>query len=299
MSNPTTPSSSAAADWYPDPLGRHEFRYWDGSAWTDNVSSHGTTSIDPVEGRAPKSVPGGASPGRVNRQVERHFANAERRGATVDRDVLAGGALLDQRILVVNQKAKLIEVNQEFIVHDRDGNRIGYVRQVGQNAFKKVLRFLGSWDQFFTHKLQILDQNHNVVLALTRPAKFFKSRVIVANELGNEIGVIRQNNVFGKISFDIEAGPAVIGKIQAENWRAWNFAILDSQGHEVARITKTFEGILKTAFTTADNYVVQVHQELTDPMRQMVMASALTIDTALKQDARGLGSGSLFDLFGN
>ena len=66
----------------------------------------------------------------------------------------------------------------------------------------------------------------------------------------------------------------------------------------MARITKTFEGLLKTAFTTADNYVLQVHNRLPDPLRQLVYASAVTIDTALKQDARGVSGGSLFDMFG-
>jgi hypothetical protein len=54
-------------------------------------------------------------------------------------------------------------------------------------------------------------------------------------------------------------------------------------------MTKTFEGVAKTLFTTADNYVVQVHRALDDPLRSMVVAAALTVDTALKQDNRGLG----------
>jgi transcriptional regulator GlxA family with amidase domain len=42
-------------------------------------------------------------------------------------------------------------------------------------------------------------------------------------------------------------------------------------------------------FTTADNYVLQIHRPLNDPLLSMVVASALIIDTALKQDSRGLG----------
>jgi hypothetical protein len=46
--------------------------------------------------------------------------------------------------------------------------------------------------------------------------------------------------------------------------------------------------LLKTAFTTADNYVVQIHRPLVDPLRSLVVAAALCVDTALKQDNRGL-----------
>jgi hypothetical protein len=61
-----------------------------------------------------------------------------------------------------------------------------------------------------------------------------------------------QANVFGKIRFDLVADGQLVGAIQAENWRAWNFAITDAAGTEVARITKKWEGLARTLFTTAD-----------------------------------------------
>jgi hypothetical protein len=33
--------------WYPDPSGRHEQRYWDGTRWTEHVSDAGQQSTDP------------------------------------------------------------------------------------------------------------------------------------------------------------------------------------------------------------------------------------------------------------
>ena len=38
---------SVPADWYKDPAGRYEFRYWDGSKWTENVSRAGVMYQDP------------------------------------------------------------------------------------------------------------------------------------------------------------------------------------------------------------------------------------------------------------
>lgn len=37
-----------AAAWHPDPTGRHEHRWWDGSAWTDQVADGGVTASDPL-----------------------------------------------------------------------------------------------------------------------------------------------------------------------------------------------------------------------------------------------------------
>jgi uncharacterized protein YxjI len=151
------------------------------------------------------------------------------------------------------------------------------------------MRMLTSYDQFMTHKLQVVDVHGNVLLALTRPAKLVKSRVLVHDHMGAEVGQIVQQNAIGKIRFSLESGGHSWGSINAENWRAWNFNIQDHTGVEVARITKTWEGLAKTMFTTADNYVVQVHRPLDDPLRTLVVAAALAVDTALKQDNRGLG----------
>jgi hypothetical protein len=38
------------AGWYPDPVRRFEFRYWDGKQWTEHVSTAGESSTDPLAG---------------------------------------------------------------------------------------------------------------------------------------------------------------------------------------------------------------------------------------------------------
>ena len=42
-------------------------------------------------------------------------------------------------------------------------------------------------------------------------------------------------------------------------------------------------------FTTADNYVVHIRRRMPEPLNTLIVASALSVDTALKQDARGFG----------
>ena len=268
-------------DWYPDPYGRHEMRYFDGSQWTEHVSSNGRTAVDPPVGQG--HVP------TVQCAPERVQGDVTRAGKAGVAAYQGGGTIFTEPILVVNQKAKLIEINNEYAIFDQNAHQLAAVREVGQSSIKKAARFLTSLDQYMTHQLQIVDMSGNVLLGLTRPAKFVKSKIIVQNGTGQEIGSIVQQNAIGKIRFGLESGGHQFGMIQGENWRAWNFAILDHTGAEVARITKTWEGLAKTMFTTADNYVVQIHRQLEDPLRMLVVASALSVDTALKQDSRGFG----------
>jgi uncharacterized protein YxjI len=279
------------ADWYPDPMKRHELRYYDGTEWTAHVSDGGATSTDPVDSKMDRldafmTVGNEGDPTKVQQQVR----GTNRRGAGIAGEIPTGsGSIFDEPILVVNQKAKVIELNSQYRVMDQHGNTIASVQQHGQSAAKKALRLLTSYDQFLTHKLHVLDNTGQVLLQVTRPRKVFKSTVIVADPAGTEIGRIVQENVFGKIHFALEANGQVLGSIKAENWRAWNFRIEDAAGTEIARITKTFEGVAKTLFTTADNYVVQLHVKPEQPLHSLVVAAAVSVDTALKQDSRGLG----------
>ncbi|AZS75522.1 Scramblase [Streptomyces lydicus] len=232
-------------------------------------------------GQQPMAGPPGAQPGAVQQQVQQQ--------AGVAPGGPGGGTLFTEPVLVVNQKAKLIEVTNEYGVFDQHGNSLGAVVQVGQSTAKKVLRVVSSLDQYMTHKLEIRDAYGQPQLVLTRPAKFIKSKVIVQRPDGSPVGEIVQQNAIGKINFAMMVNGQQIGAIKAENWRAWNFAIVDHADTEIARITKTWEGLAKTMFTSADNYVLQIHQQLPDPLLSLVVATALTVDTALKQDARGFG----------
>jgi hypothetical protein len=301
-----TTHSNTPAGWYADPHGTPNLlRYWDGSQWTEHTNPGQPQASVPPQGQFQKQAPpqqapqqpygqppqqdnpwelgvdGGNDPARVQRQVQQQ--------AGIAPTGPGGGTMFSEPILVVNQKAKLIELNNEYSVMDQGGRQLGSVVQVGQSTARKVLRFVSSIDQYLPVRLEVRDAYGQPQLLLTRPAKFIKSKVIVQRPDGVTLGEIVQQNAIGKINFSFEVNGQKIGAIKAENWRAWNFAIVDHTETEVGRITKTWEGLAKTMFTTADNYVLQIHRPLTDPLLSMVVASALTVDTALKQDARGFG----------
>lgn len=70
--------------------------------------------------------------------------------------------------------------------------------------------------------------------------------IIVTDDTGTDGGRITQQNIVGKIRFDLEAGGRAVGSIN----------------------------------------VVRIHQDLADPLLSLVVAAAMSVDTALKQDSR-------------
>jgi len=196
--------------------------------------------------------------------------------------------LLDRDVFLVRQKAKLIEMNNEYAILDEGGDQIGKVRQEGQSKVKKLVRLVADVDQFLTHRLAIYDADGSKVLEIVRPAKVFRSTLQLNDGTGASRGRIVQRNVVGKKHFALEdqKGRAV-GTIDAENWRSWDFAVHDEQGLEVARINKNWAGALRELFTTADHYMVRITGGPSKELRLLIVGAAAAIDTALKQDDTG------------
>jgi uncharacterized protein YxjI len=196
--------------------------------------------------------------------------------------------LLTRNILVISQKPKFIELTNEYEIIGEDGTPVGTIRQEGQSKARKLLRLVSSVDQFLTHTLAVYDADGTKVLELVRPAKVFKSTVEVHDAAGARVGKIVQENIVGKKRFRLD-GPSeeVLGSIDAENWRSWDFAIHDVTGNEVGRITKKWAGILREGFTTADHYLLHISGDVSGPLRTLMVASAAGVDTALKQDDTG------------
>lgn len=293
-------------------------RWWDGSAWTE----HRRPAQDASNQRPNQQTPSGTDQafsgaggsgagylagseygGRVqfgstpappaepqHQQQGQQYSQQSQQSQQQGRPMQGGGrSPYTEPSMAVSQKRKLIELTNEYDIYGRDGAVIGAVVEVNQSGLKKAARFLTSLDQFMTHTLEVRDSAGQVLMVLTRPAKIMKSTLVVSHPNGAEMGRLVQRNMFGKIRFGLEAGGAEIGSLNAQNWIAWDFQLQDAGGRQIGRITKTFEGFLTTMFTTADKYSVELDPQLTEPLKSLAIAAALCVDTALKQDSRGLG----------
>ena len=79
------PAQTPPPGWFADPMGRHAYRYWDGSQWSDQVSDAGQVSTDPPTGTpVPVATPGavpGAVPYRLPGQTDPTAVLGKRYGA--------------------------------------------------------------------------------------------------------------------------------------------------------------------------------------------------------------------------
>jgi hypothetical protein len=195
------------------------------------------------------------------------------------------GSLLAQPVLVVNQRLKLIELRNEYHVFDQQGNPIGSVRQARQSPLAFLLRLFSDLDVALPITLDFVNAAGQVELVLHKP--WFRWVCWVRQPGGAQLGTIAKQFRLGKARFAL-ADPRgePLGEVRAENWRAKDFAVLDAQGREVARVSKKWAG-LRELFTDADNYVVQVDPALSNPLRSLAVASCLAVDVIMKQKDTG------------
>ncbi|MEO6886592.1 MAG: DUF2510 domain-containing protein, partial [Jatrophihabitantaceae bacterium] len=120
MTSTGSPTPPTPAAWYADPFGRHELRYYDGTQWTEHVSSHGRASSDAPVGTS--HVP------TVQRDTAKVVGDVARAGQAGTAAFAGGGSLFTEPVLIVNQKAKLIEINNEYAIFNQAGQQIAAVR---------------------------------------------------------------------------------------------------------------------------------------------------------------------------
>lgn len=100
-----------APGWYRDPTGSYEFRYWDGSRWTNQVSSGGTAGadpnpVDPTVATTPPA-PGSAAPGSQSGAPPQQIQVTQKGGGSSVGSVIAAifgiVAIVVLIIVLVNQ----------------------------------------------------------------------------------------------------------------------------------------------------------------------------------------------------
>ena len=123
------------------------------------------------------------------------------------------------------------------------------------------------------------------VVRIKRGVSLFLSKVQVFNEENMVIGGFKQKffSIGGKFSI-LDANDLPVCTLKGK-WSGWDFKFLTDDGQEFAHVTKKWAGLGKELFTTADNYVLNISEQVPrdSEVRQLILAAVLCIDMVLKE----------------
>ena len=277
------------AGWYPDPAGGGGTRYWDGIQWTSHRGA-GTLWTEQVlvvnqQARVIRSTVGYAI---FNEQGQELDTIQE-----IHRDLSTN---ISARLRGLDKSRRI----RQFRVVDTSGRVVLEMTrpEMGWWATKGKLVVDGPAG---TPIGQIVHESFGVGGAIATAAHdgLTNASVIAEAGLGGFAGkaagmalnsiqdrldsAVEGLDEIGHARFGLEAQGQRLGSINAESPIPWDFNVQDPTGLEIARITKEWAGWTKERFTKADNYVVQMHRPLEEPLRSLVIAAALAIDVELKE----------------
>ena len=194
-------------------------------------------------------------------------------------------SILSKNTFFVKEHTGVFKAANNFDVLDPEtGETILHCREEKLGFFTKMLRFT-KYKPMTPFDVEIKTPGGDPVVRIKRGVSLFLSKVQVFNEENMVIGGFKQKffSIGGKFSI-LDANDLPVCTLKGK-WSGWDFKFLTDDGQEFAHVTKKWAGLGKELFTTADNYVLNISEQVPrdSEVRQLILAAVLCIDMVLKE----------------
>jgi len=193
--------------------------------------------------------------------------------------------VLNKNVFLVKEHAGIFKAASNFDIYDPQTKAIVMeCREENLGFFTKLFRFT-DYKRMTPFEIDIRIPGGVTVLTVKRGVTFLRSTVEVLDSNGIVIGRFRQRllTIGGKFEV-LDANDRPLCMLKGK-WTGWDFKFISSDNKEFAIVTKKWAGMGKELFTSADNYVLQISNEVPDnhPLRQLIVAAVMCIDFVLKE----------------
>ena len=191
---------------------------------------------------------------------------------------------LDRNLFFVREHVGMFKAANNYDICDpQSGEVILHCREPHLGPITRLLRF-SEYKRMTPFDVRITTPQGEPVLRVTRGVSIFLSKVEVRDGAKRPIGGFKQKlfSIGGKFELEDPNGHPMC--MLTGTWTGWNFRFTIDDVL-LASVTKEWAGIGKELFTSADNYVLEISDEVPagDPLRQLILASVLCIDMVLKE----------------
>jgi len=195
--------------------------------------------------------------------------------------------------LTVRQRKSWMEIltsfdaRNKYVVYDETGTPVFNVEEQG-SGFGSLLKrlFLRNLRPFTSHVDDLSGQQQ--LLVLRRPFRFIFHRLEVRDAAGNLLGAIQRKWTWFRRKYVVE-GPngQHVATLFGPFFRPWTFKIRPADSdQELGLIQKKWSGLLKEAFTDADNFWID-YEAVTDPLLRAVLFAATVLIDIVHFENRG------------
>ncbi len=185
---------------------------------------------------------------------------------------------------LVKEHIGIFKAANNFDIHDPEtGQVVMECREDDLGFFTKILRFT-DYKRMTPFDIKIRTPDGDRIVRITRGVSIFLSHVKVWDENNQLIGGFKQQlfSIGGAFSV-FDKNENAICQLKGK-WTSWDFKFLDGE-KELAHVSKQWNGLGKELFTSADNYMLEIsnHVSEDDKVRALILAAVMCIDMVLKE----------------
>lgn len=193
---------------------------------------------------------------------------------------------LDLRQFVVKEHVGFLKLADVFDIYDAESQAKVALARETPGGLITFLRFLVN-KKLLPNTVTVTqtDENGPLLFTIEKPFTFFRSQVWVVDAEGRKLGYFKSKFFSlggGFWVHDLTDRP--VAQVKGD-WKGWNFKFLTTEGKELGLVTKQWGGLAKELFTSADTYVVSIHDgpEATRDMSVLLLAAAIAVDVVYKE----------------
>jgi uncharacterized protein YxjI len=173
--------------------------------------------------------------------------------------------------------------NNYDIFDPQSGQKIMECREPNLGFFAKLFRFT-DYKRMTPFAVEVTTPHGQKVLTVQRGISIFLSKVEVKDENGQTVGYFKQKffSIGGK--FDVlDTNEQLVCTLRGK-WTSWEFRFMQGDA-ELANVSKKWAGLGKELFTSADNYMLTIHDAVprNGAQRVLILAAVMCIDMVLKE----------------
>jgi len=192
--------------------------------------------------------------------------------------------ILNQNLFLIKEHIGMFKAANNYDIYNPATNEIIMnCRENNLGFFTKMLRFT-DYKRMTPFDVEISTASGEKIISVKRGIAWFRSTVEVFDEKDRLLGTFKQKflSIGGKFEIlDKNEKPAAT--LQGK-WTGWDFKF-SHENKQLAQVSKKWAGMGKEFFTSADNYVLQIEENVApeSPLRQLILAAVMCIDMVLKE----------------
>ena len=192
--------------------------------------------------------------------------------------------VLKRNLFLVKEHIGVFKSANNFDVFDpQTGEEILHCREDRLGFVTRLLRFT-DFKRMTPFDIEIRKPSGEPVVHVRRGFSMFLSKVDVLDEQERRTGGFQQKffSLGGAFSV-LDKNDRLLCQLQGK-WTGWDFRFVAGD-KELARVSKKWRGLGMELFTSADNYMLQISDEISpdDPLRQLILAAVMCIDMVLHE----------------